>query len=74
MSGHFLIMAVDRAFLIAVTRLAGDDTAVALDFRTGSSSSRVVASDVWTDPRQCQWRVVAETFPAFTAGVQLTAG
>jgi hypothetical protein len=57
------VVAVDRAFLIAIARFAGDDTAVGLDYRTGNSTPRVVASDVWTDPRQCRWRVVAETFP-----------
>ena len=39
---------VDRAFFIAMARCAGDDTAVALDYRTGSSDPRVIASDVWT--------------------------
>ena len=63
---------VDQAFLIATARYAGDDTAVALDYRTGASTPRVVASDIWTDPRQCHWRTVAETFPAFAASVGLS--
>jgi hypothetical protein len=62
---------IDRAFLIAGARYAGDDTAVALDYRTSVDDPRVVASDVWTQPSACGWRVVAETFSAFVAELGL---
>ena len=39
--------------------------ALALDYRTDLSGPRVVGSDFWTDPRQCEWRLVAPTFSAF---------
>jgi hypothetical protein len=63
---------VDQAFFIAVARYAGDDTAVALDYRAGASNPRVVASDIWSEPRRYVWRVVAETFPAFAAAAGLS--
>lgn len=63
---------VDHAFFIAVAQHAGDETAVALDYRTGAIEPRVVASDVWTVPGACHWQVVAETFTAFAAGLGLS--
>lgn len=62
---------VDRAFFIAIAQYAGDETAVALDYRTSSSDPRVVASDVWTGPAPCAWRTVAETFSEFVAELRL---
>ncbi|BCJ39535.1 hypothetical protein GCM10010168_62170 [Actinoplanes ianthinogenes] len=53
---------VDKAFFIAVAKYAGDDTAVALDYRTNASDPRVVASDIWTEPSRMSWRVVAPAF------------
>ncbi|WP_244872186.1 hypothetical protein [Catellatospora sp. TT07R-123] len=53
---------VEQAVLIAVNRRPGDDVAMALDYRTGSDDPRVVASDFWTDPRQCSWRIVVPAF------------
>ena len=58
---------VDRAFFIAMAQHAGDDTAVALDYRTSSSDPRVVASDVWTSSAPYAWRPVAQTFSEFVA-------
>ena len=63
---------VDQAFIIAIARHAGDDTAVALDYRAGASNPRVVASDIWSEPRRHVWRVVAETFPAFTVAAGMS--
>lgn len=63
---------VELAVLIAVNRIPGDDVAIALDYRTSSSDPRVVASDFWTDPRQCVWRTIAPTFSAFTTALNLT--
>src|SRR4051812_28981526 len=48
----------DLAVLIGVNRNPGDDVALALDYRTGSDDPSVVASDWWTDPHQCAWRIV----------------
>jgi hypothetical protein len=63
---------VDQAFFIATATYAGDDTAVALDYRTGASTPRVVASDVWTERHRRGWRMVAGTFPTFAAGIGLS--
>lgn len=62
---------VDRAFFIAMAQYAGDDTAVALDYRTSSTDPRVVASDVWTSSAPYTWRTVAETFSEFVAELRL---
>ncbi|WP_021597279.1 hypothetical protein [Actinomadura madurae] len=62
---------VDLAVLIAVCRYAGDDVAIALDYRTSIADPRVVASDIWTDPHQYAWRTVAATFSAFTGALGL---
>ncbi|MDG9675786.1 hypothetical protein QCZ28_17340 [Micromonospora sp. DH14] len=62
---------VDRAFFIAVAQYAGDDTAIALDYRTSSADPRVVASDVWTSSAPYIWRTVAETFSEFVAELRL---
>ncbi|MEV4253884.1 hypothetical protein AB0J52_12045 [Spirillospora sp. NPDC049652] len=61
----------DLAVLIAINRHAGDDVAIALDYRTSTSDPRVVASDIFTDPRQYAWRTVAPTFSAFAASLRL---
>ncbi|MEU7757381.1 MULTISPECIES: hypothetical protein [Micromonospora] len=52
----------ERAVLIAVNRDPGDDVALALDYRTDVTDPRVVASDFWTDPSRCSWRLVAPSF------------
>ncbi|ATO15550.1 hypothetical protein O7600_20055 [Micromonospora sp. WMMA1998] len=52
----------EQAVLIAVNRIPGDDVAMALDYRTDPADPRVVASDFWTDPKQCSWRTVTPTF------------
>ena len=62
---------VERAFLVAVNRVPGDDVAIALDYRSDSSNPRVVASDFWTKPGQCAWRIVAPTFGAFVEALGL---
>ncbi|MEU1396766.1 hypothetical protein ABZ403_11995 [Micromonospora zamorensis] len=63
---------VDRAFFIAIAQYAGDDTAIALDYRASSSDPRVVASDVWTSSAApYAWRTVTETFSEFVAGLRL---
>jgi hypothetical protein len=64
---------VERAFLIAVNRIPGDDVAVALDYRGDVVDPRVVASDFWSDPRQCAWRVVAPTFSSFACALGVLA-
>jgi hypothetical protein len=62
---------IDQAILIAVNRNAGDDVAVALDLRTDPTDPRVVASDIWSNPRQYAWRIVTPTFTQFAAGLGL---
>ncbi|MGW1640511.1 hypothetical protein [Streptomyces lavendulae] len=62
---------VEQAVLIAVNRHAGDDVALALDYRSNPSDPRVVGSDFWTNPRQCEWRLVTPTFSAFAQALGL---
>lgn len=62
---------VERAFLVAVNRIPGDDVAIALDYRSVPADPRVVASDFWTDPHQCAWRIVALTFGSFAEALGL---
>jgi hypothetical protein len=62
---------IEQAVFIAVCRHAGDDVALALDYRTDLSDPAVVGSDFWTDPRRCAWRVVAPTFSAFATALGL---
>jgi hypothetical protein len=61
----------EQAVLLAVCRHAGDDVAIALDYRTGPDGPRVVGSDIWTDPRAYTWRVAAPSVPAFAAALGL---
>jgi hypothetical protein len=61
----------ELAVLIAVNRDPGDDIAVALDYRSDAVEPRVVASDFWTDPRHCSWRLVTPTFTGFAAALGL---
>ncbi|MFJ1706044.1 hypothetical protein [Kitasatospora sp. NPDC088346] len=64
---------VEQAVLIAVCRFAGDDVALALDYRTDAVDPRVVGTDIWTDPQLYEWRTVAPTFSAFAAALNLAA-
>ncbi|WP_433284615.1 hypothetical protein [Micromonospora sp. CA-244673] len=57
----------ERAVFIAVNRNPGDDVALALDYRTDLTDPSVVASDFWTNPSQCSWRLVAPTFTQLVA-------
>lgn len=61
---------VGQAVLIAVNEYAGDDVALALDYRTDAADPRVVASDIWTDPRQISWRTVTPTFTNLLTALQ----
>lgn len=61
----------EQAVLIAVNRRAGDDVALALDYRTDPADPRVVGSDFWTNPQQCSWREVAPAFSAFADALGL---
>jgi hypothetical protein len=62
---------VEQTVFIAVNRRAGDDVALALDYRTDPADPRVVGSDFWTDPRKYAWREVAPTFSAFADALGL---
>lgn len=62
---------VEQAVLIAVNLIPGDDVALALDYRSDPTDPRVVGSDFWTDPRACQWRLVAPAFSSFAARLGL---
>ncbi|GAB1644106.1 hypothetical protein [Krasilnikovia sp. MM14-A1259] len=65
---------VDKAFFVAVAKHAGDDTAVALDYRTNALDPRVVASDIWTEPSRVNWRVVAPTFSSLVSELGILLG
>jgi hypothetical protein len=56
---------VEHAHFIAVSERVGDDTAVALDYRTDRADPSVVGSDIWTVPGQYHWRTISPTFSAF---------
>jgi hypothetical protein len=60
----------DQAVLVAVNERAGDDVALALDYRTDIADPRVVASDIWTDPTRYSWRVVTPTFTDLVAALR----
>jgi hypothetical protein len=55
----------DNAILIAICRHAGDDTAIAFDYRANPANPSVVGSDIWTAPNRYHWRPIAKTFSAF---------
>jgi hypothetical protein len=63
---------VEKACLIAVNRIPGDDVAIALDYRQGPADPMVVASDFWSDPAQYSWRTVTPTFSSFATQLGLT--
>ncbi|MDH6123067.1 hypothetical protein ABH930_007442 [Kitasatospora sp. GAS204A] len=62
---------VEQAVFIAVNSMPGDDVALALDYRTDPLDPRVVGSDFWTNPRLCDWRIVAPAFSVFAANLGL---
>jgi hypothetical protein len=63
---------LDQAVFIAECRYAGDDTAIALDYRTDPADPRVVATDLATlDHRHLSWRQVTPTFSEFIDVLQL---
>ncbi|WP_460336200.1 hypothetical protein [Actinoallomurus acanthiterrae] len=62
---------VELAVLIAVNRIPGDDVAIVLDYRSNETNPGVVASDFWTDPKQCTWRIVTPTFSGFASALNL---
>lgn len=62
---------VELALFLAVNRMPGDDVAIALDFRGDPADPPVVASDFWTDPHRCAWRLVAPRFSAFADALGL---
>ncbi|WP_027345668.1 hypothetical protein [Hamadaea tsunoensis] len=63
----------DQAVLIAVNEHAGDDVALALDYRTDAANPRVVASDIWSDATQHSWRIVTPTFTDLLAAFNRSA-
>lgn len=62
---------IERAYFIAVNCRPGDDVAIALDYRGDPADPRVVASDFWTEPSQCAWRMVTPTFSEFATALGL---
>jgi hypothetical protein len=54
-----------HSFLVAVNKNAGDDVAMALDYRADPSDPRVVATDSWTNAADCEWRIVAPSLSTF---------
>jgi hypothetical protein len=63
---------VDHAILVAVSH-AGDDTAIALDYRTDPTNPRVVGSDAWTLPSQYHWRTITPALSSFVEALGLDA-
>ncbi|GAA0455002.1 hypothetical protein GCM10009531_53810 [Actinoplanes capillaceus] len=62
---------IGNAYFIAVCHYAGDDTAIALDYRTDPADPRVVGSDLWTVPGRYRWRTITDTFSAFAVALGL---
>jgi hypothetical protein len=62
---------IELAVLIAVNQIPGDDVAIALDYRSNETNPRIVASDFWTNPKQCAWRIVTPTFSGFVSALNL---
>ena len=56
---------VELAVFVAVNRVSGDDLGIALDYRTGATDPRVVASDWDNAADGCYWREVASSFSQF---------
>ena len=56
---------VEKSILIAVNRDIGYDVAIALDFRSGASDPRVIASAWDKNLKRVDWVEVAPTFTAF---------
>ena len=57
---------VEKALFVAVNRVAGDDIAIALDYRTSLDNPRVVASDWWAENNsKILWREVTSKFSEF---------
>jgi hypothetical protein len=62
----------ELALVIAVNKHAGDDVAVALDYRGETDRPAVVASDAWTEPDDGYvWRPVAPSFEVFASKLGL---
>ena len=61
----------EKAVLIAVSRMAGDDVAIALDYRENIVDPRVVASH-WVDGgKEAPWGEVSRSFSTFVAKLHL---
>ncbi|MGC5288182.1 hypothetical protein [Micromonospora sp. DT231] len=61
---------LDQAVFIAECRYAGDDIAVALDYRTNPADPRVLATAL-PAARHCSWRQVTPTFTQFVDALRL---
>lgn len=63
---------LDQAVFIAECRYAGDDIAVALDYRTNTTDPRVLATDTATIAQQhLSWRQVTPTLSQFIDALHL---
>ncbi|GIH19675.1 hypothetical protein [Rugosimonospora africana] len=63
---------LDQAVYIAICRYAGDDIALALDYRSSSTDPRVLATDTVTLSRQqVSWRQVTPTLSEFVDALHL---
>jgi hypothetical protein len=60
---------VEQSIVVAVNRHAGNDVAIALDFRTSRDDPRVIATAWTSDFSACEWREVAPTLSIFLARI-----
>ncbi len=63
----------DLSVFIAINRYAGDDVAIALDYRTSFDDPRVVASEWAANNSGNYWREAFPSFSAFVAALYPTA-
>lgn len=55
---------VEQSLFVICNRIPGDDVGIALDYRTGVNSPRVVGSD-WQSGAACLYREINPSFDAF---------
>jgi len=55
---------VEQTLFIACNRWPGDDVGIALDYRTGIDSPRIVGGD-WRSGRNCIYHEISPSFDAF---------
>ena len=61
---------VELALFLMANKNPGDDVGIALDYRTGANSPRVIGTD-WHSVGGCGYREICETFEEFAELLEL---